>query len=373
MNGLDLSADNSDMLGWLGDYGNQLRALYPAGREAGKKVVPATGPAAAPAGGKPAAPVFSSCLVLGTGGGSAAAAYVAAALGRGRLKVPFTVTQGYDLPAFARLGGGPLVLAISHSGDTEETVSSFAQLPAGSHAVVIGGGGKLAASAREGGFPLVELPKGMQARAVFPGILAAILGVLDGARLTDPAFGDEIEEAATLAGELAKEWGPGASPPSGEPSPLALAGLIRDGLLLIYGGAGATEGVARRWKNQLAECGKTLSHWYTVPEAHHDEVVGWDAPAAVREHLFGAVLRDAEVESPGMRKRLEVTRRLLAEKVLSPDRVVEVAARGRGALARAVSLCLYGDYLSSYVALLRGIDPTPVPIIVSLKEEMARG
>lgn len=392
---VDLSLDRSDMLGWLADYPRQLRALYPAGRKAG---VAAAGPASGH-GGARGASRFASCLILGTGGGSAAAAYVTSALTRLRLGVPFAVAQGYDLPAFA---ASALVLAVSHSGDTEETVSSFSQLaqPAGGVSagrVIISGGGKLAAKARESGLPLVELPTGMQARAVFPGILAAILGVLDGAGLSAAPFEKEIEEAASLAGELATVWGPEATSrpglaavrpgPAASPgpagfaataasmvaAPLDLARHVRDRLLLIYGGPGATEGVARRWKNQMAECGKTLAHWYTIPEAHHDEVVGWDAPADIREHLFAVLLRDPEGEWPRIGKRLAATRRLLAEKVLDPGRVVEVAARGRSPLARAVSLCLFGDYLSCYVALLRGIDPTPVPIIVSLKEEMARG
>ncbi|RJQ04933.1 MAG: hypothetical protein C4551_10015 [Bacillota bacterium] len=128
--------------------------------------------------------------------------------------------------------------------------------------------------------------------------------------------------------------------------------------------------MARRWKNQLAENGKTLAHWYTVPEAHHDEVVGWDAPAAIREHLWACVLRDPPAESPRMARRLDATRRLLGERVPG---VTEVAAEGESLLARTLSLCLFGDFLSCYVALLRGVDPTPVPLIAGLKEEIARG
>ena len=396
---LDLAVDRSGMLGWLGDYPRQLRALYPAGRRAGQDAAHGAGQDAARRAG-----VFSDVLVLGTGGGSAAAAYVAGSLVRPVLRVPFVVCQGYDPPGYASGGGDGeegaapprgcgLILAISHSGETEETLAAVERLAGcggagptvSSAVVVISGGGRLTAQAHQAGWPLVELPTGMQARAVFPGILAAILGVLDGAALTPTGFEAEIEEAATLAeglagswgpagGGAAGSWGPAGGTGAGEPlTPLTLAGRVADRLPIIYGGPGATEGVARRWKNQMAENGKTLAHWYTVPEAHHDEVVGWDAPAAIREHLFACVLRDLAAEDPRMRKRLEVTTRLLAERVIGPERVVEVSALGRGRLARTVSLCLFGDYLSCYVALLRGLDPTPVPIIISLKEEMARG
>lgn len=361
---LDLGLDRSDMLGWLGHYPGQLATLYPRGRSAG----------AALAGRD-----YTDVLVLGTGGGSAAAAYVVASLARPRSLAPFMVYQGYEPPLYAPARAGrTLTIAVSHSGQTEETLAALDALPRAilRDVAVISGGGPLAERARDGGLPWVELPVGMQARAVFPGIVAALLGILDGAGLTVRPFDNEVPEAADLAAGLVAQWGPGAGGVPGraseaEGAPLALARRAAEHLLLVYGGAGATEGIARRWKNQLAENGKTLAHWYTIPEAHHDEVVGWDAPPAIREHLFGCLLRDREAESPKMGKRLDVTRRLLAGRI-GEDRVVEVAAAGSSPLARAMSLCLYGDYLSCYVALLRGVDPTPVPIIVDLKREMAR-
>jgi len=424
---LDVSLDRSDMLGWLADYPRQFREFYPAGREAGRRLA------------RGGAPAFTGVLVLGTGGGSAAAAYVVDSLTRERLRVPFVVCQGYQAPAHAAppaeagtasgagtpSGAGTasaartpsgagrppaanappvrtLIVAVSHSGRTEETLSAFRSVlherecaagAAGGGLAVITGGGALAEEARRLPLPLVTLPTGMQARAVFPGIVAALLGLLDGAGLTTREFGGEIEEAASLSAELAAAWGPGATAGGGErretaaargagagggaggeevrtePTPLELARQTADRLLLVYGGAGATGGVARRWKNQLAENGKTLAHWYTVPEAHHDEVVGLDAPAPIREHLHACLLRDAEAESPKMKRRLDVTRDLLADRVAG---VTDVSARGATPLSRALSLCLYGDYLSCYVALLRGVDPTPVPIIVELKKVMAR-
>jgi len=371
-NDLELTRDRENMLGWLADYPRQLRQFYPAGLAAGRLLA-----------GTP----FSCVLVLGTGGGSAAAAYVVEALTRRRLKVPFLVCQGYEPPAHAA-DARTLLVAVSHSGQTEETLAAFRAVlderggtaggsgaagAAGSGPAVIAGGGALADEARSRDLPLVILPTGMtgmQARAVFPGIVAALLGLLDGAGLTAGDFAREIDEAARLTADLAAAWGPRGGRED-EPAPLALARQTAGRLLLIYGGAGAgaTAGVARRWKNQLAENGKTLAHWYTVPEAHHDEVVGWDAPAPIREHLHACLLRDDRAESPKMRRRLDVTRDLLADRVAG---VTEIPARGAAPLPRTLSLSLYGDYLSCYVALLRGIDPTPVPVIVELKKEMAR-
>jgi glucose/mannose-6-phosphate isomerase len=49
----------------------------------------------------------------------------------------------------------------------------------------------------------------------------------------------------------------------------------------------------------------------------------------------------------------------------------EVRATGRSALARLFSLISFGDFVSVYVAIRRGIDPTPVDVITRLKAALA--
>jgi glucose/mannose-6-phosphate isomerase len=34
------------------------------------------------------------------------------------------------------------------------------------------------------------------------------------------------------------------------------------------------------------------------------------------------------------------------------------------------SLIMLGDFVSTYVGLLRGVDPTPVPVLSSLKDRL---
>ena len=42
-------------------------------------------------------------------------------------------------------------------------------------------------------------------------------------------------------------------------------------------------------------------------------------------------------------------------------------ATGRSALARLMSLIALGDFVSAYVAIRKGVDPTPVDVIQRLK------
>jgi glucose/mannose-6-phosphate isomerase len=45
---------------------------------------------------------------------------------------------------------------------------------------------------------------------------------------------------------------------------------------------------------------------------------------------------------------------------------------GESALARMFSLAYVGDFVSFYLAILNGIDPTPVRMIDYLKKELAK-
>ena len=51
----------------------------------------------------------------------------------------------------------------------------------------------------------------------------------------------------------------------------------------------------------------------------------------------------------------------------------EVRAGGRSALARLMGLIVMGDYVSTYLGIRRGVDPTPVEAITRLKSSLSEG
>ncbi|HBL51505.1 MAG TPA: bifunctional phosphoglucose/phosphomannose isomerase, partial [Firmicutes bacterium] len=104
------------------------------------------------------------------------------------------------------------------------------------------------------------------------------------------------------------------------------------------------------------------------PELNHNETVGWEAPADVNALVHVIILRDAE-EAPRLAKRVEVTRELMAAAV---DGFTEIRAEGTSALARMFSLVYIGDFVSYYLSMLNGIDPSPVRVIDKLKAELAK-
>jgi glucose/mannose-6-phosphate isomerase len=136
---------------------------------------------------------------------------------------------------------------------------------------------------------------------------------------------------------------------------------------VIYGVQEFSDVVAYRWRTQLNENSKILASHHVFPELNHNEVVGWDGPLALLQHVWVVLLRDPQ-ESARMALQIDTTKAFLQEKTAG---ITEVWAQGQTRLARLLSLLYIGDFTSYYLALRRGIDPTPVHAIDRLKERLA--
>jgi glucose/mannose-6-phosphate isomerase len=299
-------------------------------------------------------------LVVAGMGGSAVGARLAQAVLAPVLERPFAIADGYAVPAW--VGPEHVVLCSSYSGGTEETLSAYDDaLERGAPRIVATTGGALAERARRDGAPVIPLPGGFQPRAAVGYGLVACLeaAALAGAA---PAMRGEIEAAAALAERLAAEWGPDG-PEDGAAK--ALARRLQ-GTVPVLAGAELTAPVAYRWKCQINENSSLPAFASVLPEADHNEVVGW--PASDGLGPFSAVF----LEDPGAHPRNAVRSELTAELTAAGAAVVErVPAQGESRLERLVSLVLLGDLVSLYLAVLGGVDPVDIGPITQLKRALA--
>ncbi|MGQ0569966.1 MAG: bifunctional phosphoglucose/phosphomannose isomerase [Armatimonadota bacterium] len=275
--------------------------------------------------------------------------------------VPVLTVKADRLPAF--VGRDTLVFVCSYSGNTEETLAAYdAAHHAGASIVAVTSGGTLAQRARERGDPVVTIPPGCQPRAALPYLLMPMLRVTAGVGIARISEAD-VKEAATLLTDLAGQWGPAARLADNPAKGLAVA--LRDAMPVIYAASPNMEPVAQRWKTQFNESSKILALWNTFPELTHNDVVGWervaDGPA-----LHVVVLRD---QDDGARNslRVEAASHLAFRGARG---VTEVQSVGTSRLARAFSLIMLGDFVSCYLAVLRGVDPTTVAMIDRIKERL---
>lgn len=303
-------------------------------------------------------------IVVSGMGGSAIGGDLLRVYANTRAQIPILVLRDYNLPAF--VGPQTLLIATSFSGNTEETLSAYWQAhEVGAKIVVITTGGKLLKLAQNHGYPAVIVPGGISPRAATGYLLIPAITILEKLGFLPPVQ-DELEELDRLLRKMARELGP--ETPFADNLAKQIATRLVDKLPVIYGVIGTTETVAVRWKGQINENAKSPAYWNQFPELNHNEIVGFECPPDLLKKMEIIILKDQD-DHPRVHDRIDITKGVIS-KVVSG--ITEVQSRGEGQLARIFSLTYVGDYVSFYLAILKGVDPTPVKMIDYLKDELAK-
>lgn len=304
-----------------------------------------------------------SLLALGGMGGSAIAGDLVFALASGRLPFPTLVVRDYHWPASVRPGA--LAVLSSYSGATEETLSLLAEAEQrGVSRVGLTTGGALAERLDAAKAAWRGLPAGLPPRAALGYSVVSLARLLEA--LGDPGEGEGAwQEALAVLSEGNRQMAPHASEATNPAKALARALVGR--AVLVHGAFGVLSAVARRWKGQINENAKTPAFEAALPEMNHNEIVGWEALGDLHPRCAAVFLADPG-DGPRVAVRREVSAEILEEAGI---RAHVVHARGESPLARALSLVQLGDWTSFYLAVLAGVDPTPIAKIDRLKRALS--
>lgn len=294
-------------------------------------------------------------------GGSAVSGDVVRSVFLERLGLPVEVNRSPVLPEHC--DSHTLVVCSSYSGNTAETLTAFrTALGRGCRVLVVTSGGTIADEAAEHGIATVRVPPGFQPRAALGHLGFASLGALESMGILPPLATDVTEAVAEIQAALT-EMAPDVKTENNPAK--ALATRIGGRSPVIWGADGIGSVAAARWKTQMNENGKIPAFWSSMSELDHNEVVGWTEPFGSR--FFVVALRH-DGEDPQLADRFPLSYDIVRA---GGGEVEEVHARGTSALARLMSLVIIGDLTSVYLAIGRGVDPTPVPVIERLKAALA--
>jgi glucose/mannose-6-phosphate isomerase len=293
-------------------------------------------------------------------GGSAIGADLVAAAVIDSCPAPVVVHRDYGLPGFAN-GPETLVVCSSHSGDTEETLSSFeAALENGCRVMAVSTGGKLSEQARAAGIPVWQFEHTGQPRAAVGFSFGLLLGALCRLGLA-PDASDEITRAVQSMKSQQTSLTAGSPVPKNPAK--RLAGQLMGRWVTVFG-AGVLAPVARRWKGQINEIAKAVANFEFIPEADHNTLAGVLHPAEViPPHVMTLFLR-APSDHPRNRLRLDLTRKAYMLEGMNVD---AYTAKGDSRIAHIWTALHFGDYMAYYLAIAYGVDPTPVVALQSLK------
>lgn len=303
---------------------------------------------------------YTSIVLVGMGG-SAIGGDLVGAFFQNSLPVPLVVIRDYDVPAF--VGEKTLLIAVSYSGNTEETLTALrAAQGKGSKVVCIGSGGTLKEMAASNSFPFLAVPAGMPPRCALPHMATSVLLAV-GWAFGMPGIEEEVEETTEVLETMKRHLGLAVS--FKENHAKKIAAKCGHKLPVVYSSCRMTDPVARRWSTQINENAKSLCHYNGLPELDHNEIVGWGLPRDVSYGSYVVFLDPGDL-SDRLKKRLRVTKALVSDVA----EVETVVASGGGRLARLFSLVYFGDYVSFYLAMLNGVDPTPIERIDYLKRKI---
>ncbi|MGE5289259.1 MAG: bifunctional phosphoglucose/phosphomannose isomerase [Micromonosporaceae bacterium] len=305
-------------------------------------------------------------LVTGMGGSGIAGDVLSAVCGPG-CAVQVASVHDYSLPGWA--GAADLVIAVSCSGSTEETLGVAHQaVRRGCRLAAVGAAGSpladLAAQARA---PFVPVVSAGMPRSTLWGLSIPLVGIAQQLGLAEIGP-DTYEKTARLLEDVSHSCRP-ASESFVNPAK-GLAAELAGCLPMIWGTSQLTGVVAYRFACQLNENAKQPALPGVLPEANHNQVVGLDGPFAALDAplpLRLVMLTDT-VEHPQVTRRREASVQLAADRGIG---VTQIAAEGDHPLLRLASLMQLIDYATVYLALGSGIDPSPINVIQELKARIA--
>jgi glucose/mannose-6-phosphate isomerase len=299
---------------------------------------------------------ITNIVLAGMGGSALPAVYLSAWPGT---TVPLQIVRDYNVPAY--VNEHTLFISSSYSGNTEETLSALAEAEKKkAQIVVIAADGTLADLARDKHYPLFAIPGGIQPRMSSFFFLAAFIQLLEPLGLVPQGSLAELRAAEQWLKEQPEAWKPEVPTKNNFAKQLALELIGKS--VVIYSGPKLFP-AANKWKICFNENAKNVAWVNQYPEFNHNEFIGWSSHPVQKPYAVVEIRSNLEHER--IQKRFEISERLLSGLRPAPQ---VVKPEGESLLQQLLWASNLGDFTSLYVALLNGVNPTPVDLVEKLKK-----
>ena len=301
-------------------------------------------------------------VVMAGMGGSAIGSDLLGGLLRPVCPVPVITHRDYGLPGWAA-DHHTLVIASSHSGNTEETLSAFEEaVRRGCTVLAVSTGGELRERAAQAGAPHWSFEHAGQPRSGVGYSFGLLLAAFARLGFAGDLPADLVDAVAQMEAQAANL---GSAVPAVQNPGKRYGGQLMDRSFVVFG-ADFLAPVARRWKTQVNENAKAWAHFEEVPEADHNTLEGIKMPVDASTGAFAMFLL-APGYSERIAKRMDLTRQAYMLEGVSTDFYM---ARGKSRMAQMWTALQFGDYVAYYLAIAYGLDPTPVEALEAFKKEL---
>ena len=265
------------------------------------------------------------------------------------LSIPLITHRSYTLPLDA--DEHSLIICISYSGQTEETLSAYqAAKKQNLEVAAVTYGGKLGDLCKQDNTPWIKIPQDkIPPRFSLGYQLISLIKLFMACGLLASSAKDEVVLLPDII-----------DPATAENEARTLCSKLANKIPIIYSSK-ENELLARLWKIQFNENTKIPAFYNSFPELNHNEMVGWTKNLGPFLFLF---LQD-ENDSSEIKKRMRLTAELIKSKNL-PVEFIEI--NGLNYLEKFFRTMVFGSWLSYHLALFYGVDPTPVEMVEEFKK-----
>ena len=302
-------------------------------------------------------PKLKKVCICGMGGSALPANLLAMVLEEYKEKLSLTIQRDYTLPS--SVDRQTLIVCISYSGNTEETISCTKEaLKRKLKIVLISSDGQLEKLAKRYSLPFVRIEKGYPPRMALGYLFGALIGILNALKFIPASLKKElIELEGTLKPEQLEKEGK------------SLATKLKGRVPVIYA-SNRLKYLARIWKIKFNENTKIPAFWNYFPELNHNEMTGFEQGnhklLSINNKLYLILLQDRD-DHPRNKKRMELTLRVLKKRNIKGE---IVKLKGKTFLERVFNSILLSDWVSYYLAKAYGVDPIPVKMVEEFKRLM---
>jgi len=291
-------------------------------------------------------------LISGLGGSGIGGTILSNVL-RDDIAVPIIVNKEYQIPAF--VNENSLVIISSYSGNTEETLSALMQaFKKNAQIICITSGGLIKEYAETNDIDYVLIDGGAPPRSAFGQSFVQLLYILHQLCILEDGFKQFLKDAIAILEAEENEIKEQAK---------AIAAKLNGKIPVIYSDA-KFEGVSIRFRQQINENSKMLCWHHVVPEMNHNELVGWREK---NENIAVIFLRNNN-DFERNQERMEFTKEVVSQ--YAGD-VIEIYSKGDHDIIRSIYLIHLTDWVSYYLAVLKGVDAVEINVINKLKNKLA--
>ncbi len=301
---------------------------------------------------------FNNIVVTGLGGSAISGDLMQNFL-KEELLLPYFVNRNYSLPGFA--SENTLVVVSSYSGNTEETVSVFNEaLKRNCSIVCITTGGKVEKIADENKVPVAKIFPGLQPRYALGLSFFSLLKIFQELGFTKKQDGI-VDKIIRMWNEMSEELS------SENNRAFKTAQELIGFIPVIYSAADVTSAAGYRLKCQFNENSKLHAIHNVIPELNHNEIIGWESYAEKQFKTKVITIIDEDYHLQ-IKKRFDITQEIIRK---SGAEIITLKSSKESFKLRLMELIYLGDWISYYLAILRGFNPTEINNINYLKEHLS--